>query len=73
MFPFTDPVHRAERAADSGLEPDHQGLEGTLQGHLSQSVRFSSFRRLVNLEPILRRLNLQLQRQRCSRLDRFSK
>jgi hypothetical protein len=25
------------------------------------------------LEPILRLLNLQLQRQRCSRLERFSK
>jgi hypothetical protein len=26
-----------------------------------------------NQEPILRLLNLQLQRQRCSRLERFSK
>jgi hypothetical protein len=26
---------------------------------------------LANLDPILRLLNLQLQRQRCSRLERF--
>jgi hypothetical protein len=46
---------------------------GCRQKNIVRMVVFCHCRNLFGLEPILRLLNLQLQRQHCSRLDRFLK
>jgi hypothetical protein len=57
-FDAADRVHR-------DLDREVQDLEKKLETDYGPGAY------LLNQEPILRLLNLQLQRQRCSRLERF--
>jgi hypothetical protein len=65
----TRPVSISELTPEMGL----QSMPGSAYDLTDQVWRDSSSPFYLFQEPILRLLNLQLQRQRCSRLERFSK
>jgi hypothetical protein len=77
-----DAESSAGNEGDGATEDDHEdplvideAEEKSDGGDSDEKVKnhFLAFGRIQVLETILRLLNLQLQRQRCSRLERFSK